>query len=169
MTIDEARELFAYNRWANDRVLRAAEALGEEQFTRDLHSSYPSVAATLAHILGAEWVWLSRWNGVSPTALPGDWSLDTLDDMRGRWRTIEAEQTRFIESLDDRRLAAPITYRNFAGHTFTVPLATLLRHLINHSSYHRGQVTTMLRQLGAAAVATDLVLYHTTETAVARP
>ncbi|HEX6307687.1 MAG TPA: DinB family protein [Longimicrobiales bacterium] len=162
MTTDEVKGLFAYNRWANDRVLRAAGTLSPEQFTRDLGSSYPSIAATLAHILGAEWVWLSRWNGISPTALPADWELGTLEDLGRRWQAVEAEQTRFIDALDDPRLAAPITYRNFAGDTFRVPLATLLRHLVNHSTYHRGQVTTMLRQLGAATVATDLVLHHNT-------
>jgi uncharacterized damage-inducible protein DinB len=166
MTIAEVQQLFAYNRWANDRILSATAVLSAEQFGRDMASSFPSVAATLAHILAAEWVWLSRWNGESPAGLPSDWGDDTHADLVSRWRRHEADQSRFLDSLDPARLAAPLSYRNTKGEPFIVPLEHLLRHVINHSTYHRGQVTTMLRQLGVPASATDYVLYCTTVAAL---
>jgi uncharacterized damage-inducible protein DinB len=162
MTIAEVQQLFAYNRWANDRILSAASALSAEQFSRDLASSFPSVAATLAHILAAEWIWLARWNGASPDGLPDVWSNDTHSQLVQRWRLHEAAQSQFLDSLDAARLVAPLSYRNTKGDSFTVPLEQLVRHVINHSTYHRGQVTTMLRQLGVPAPATDYVLYCTT-------
>src|SRR5690606_38104896 len=83
--IDELRDLFAYKRWASHRIVGAAAKLGDEALDRDLGSSFPSVRATLAHVLSAEWVWLSRWKGTSPTGLPGSWDLSTLDAIRARW------------------------------------------------------------------------------------
>jgi uncharacterized damage-inducible protein DinB len=158
--IPEILDLYAYNRWANDRVLDAAAALTPVELDRDLKSSFPSVRETLAHILTAEWVWLSRWNGVSPGGPPAGWDLSTLDGIRGRWSEVERERAALLASLDDDALERTIDYRNTKGEPFSSPLVHLLRHVVNHSSYHRGQVVTMLRQLGHAAPATDLVIYH---------
>lgn len=159
--LDEIRQLYEFNRWANGRILEAAAALDPEPFDRDLGSSFPSVRATLAHILGAEWIWLSRWNGTSPTAPPA-WPLDDVASLRARWTEVEAGQAALLAALTEDRLDQVIDYRNLAGEPYRSPLWQMLRHVVNHSSYHRGQVTTMLRQLGAAAPATDLILYFRT-------
>lgn len=157
--VDEIRDLYAYNRWANRRILEAAARLTPEELARDLGSSFPSVLGTLAHVLSAEWIWLERWRGTSPPGLPDDWDLSGLDLVRARWAGVEADQRAFVEGLDEAALDRVIAYRNTAGAPFENPLGQLLRHLVNHSTYHRGQVVTMLRQLGAAAVATDYVVY----------
>lgn len=167
MTIAEVQQLFSYNRWANARMLEAAGQLEAEQLTRDLGSSYPSVAATLGHILAAEWVWLARWNGVSPTGVPADWGDNGYAALVARWRAHESAQTSFLNTLDERRLQEPISYRNTKGEAARLPLDQLMRHLINHSTYHRGQVTTLLRQLDQTPPATDYVLYCLTIAAIA--
>jgi len=158
--IDELRELFAYNRWANHRILDAAAKLSAEALDKDLGSSFPSVRATLAHILSAEWVWLSRWKGTSPTGVPDSWDLSTLDSIRKRWAEVEREQQEFIDALGEDDLRRAVSYRNIKGQPFTSTMAQMLRHVVNHSTYHRGQVVTMLRQLGAEAVSTDLITYY---------
>jgi uncharacterized damage-inducible protein DinB len=158
--IDELRELFAYNRWANHRILDAAAKLSAEALDRDLGSSFPSVRATLAHILGTEWVWLRRWKGTSPTGVPDTWDLSTLDGIRARWAEVEREQREFIDSLGEEDLRRAVSYRNIKGEPFTNTMAQMLRHVVNHSTYHRGQVITMLRQLGAETVSTDLIAYY---------
>ena len=151
-------ELYRYHRWANARTLDAVSGLSPDDFARELGGSFGSVRGTLAHMLGAEWVWLSRWRGTSPDGFP-DWDVSTLDALRKRWRSLEADQTDFLEELTPEALDAPVTYRNTSGRTFTDPLAGLLRHVVNHATYHRGQVTTFLRMLDHAAPATDLVLF----------
>jgi uncharacterized damage-inducible protein DinB len=158
--IDEILELFAYNRWANERMLDATAALSQEELTRDLGGSFPSLRATLTHMLGAEWVWLARWKGVSPTGLPDAWDLSTHDAIRDRWRAIEQEQAAFLETLTDESIRRVVDYRLLSGAAFSNPLWQLLRHVVNHASYHRGQVTTLLRQLGRPAVSTDLIVFH---------
>ena len=158
--IEEVRELYAYNRWANDRILEAVAMLDAEAFGRDLGSSFPSVRDTLVHVLGAEWVWLSRWQGTSPTGLPGGWKLTTLAEVRSRWAEVTRDQLAFVAGLKEADLTVAVSYRNTRGESFTNTMGQMLRHVVNHSSYHRGQVVTMLRQLGAEAVSTDLIKFY---------
>jgi uncharacterized damage-inducible protein DinB len=161
----EIQQLYAYNRWANRRVLAPAAALSAEERGRDLGSSFPSLQATLAHVLGAEWIWLERWNGRSPSGLPGDWDLSEWPALERRWNEVEAAQARFVAALAEPDLQRAVDYRTTDGTPYVAPLGQLLRHVVNHSTYHRGQVVTMLRQLGAAAPSTDLVLYHREQSA----
>jgi uncharacterized damage-inducible protein DinB len=156
----EMRELYAYNRWASERAFEAASALSQEDLTRDLRNSFPSVLATLAHMVGAEWVWLTRWQGGSPTSVPNDWDVSTLGAVRDRWRRVERELSAFVEGLDASALERPLSYKTFTGESFTQPLSHMLRHVVNHSTYHRGQVTTLLRQLGGVPVSTDLIRFY---------
>jgi uncharacterized damage-inducible protein DinB len=157
--MDEIRDLYAYTRWANRRVLDAAARLSPEQLSRDLGSSFPSVRETLAHVLAGEWIWLTRWRGSSPPGLPESWDLSSLEVVRAQWAEVEADQRAFVEGLDEAALDRVVAYRDTRGDPYENPLGQLLRHVVNHSTYHRGQVITMLRQLGAEAVATDYVVY----------
>ncbi len=158
--LEEIRDLYAYNKWANERLLTASAALSEEQLTRDLRSSFPSVLATLTHILQAEWVWLERWTGNSPTGFPDAGNLGDTAALRQKWEEIEGRRQEFFAGLTDERLKEELRYRTIHGDEFRAPLWQLLRHVANHSTYHRGQVTTLLRQLGASPPSTDLVLFH---------
>jgi uncharacterized damage-inducible protein DinB len=161
--MDEFRRLYAFNRWANLRFLDALDGLSADELTRDMHSSFPTVLATLIHALGAEWIWLERWLGRSPTTFPDASALTSVAAVRARWDALWADQQAFLDGLDDGEGARPVTYRNMAGQEFTQPLGDLLRHVVNHASYHRGQLTTLLRQLGHGAPSTDLVLFLRTE------
>lgn len=156
----EIVQLFAFNQWARERLLGAVAALSDEQFTRDLGSSYPSVRATLVHIMSAEWVWLSRWNGISPTAMPAEWQSWDLAQIEAGWAALDAQLRSFVARLTGADLDRPVAYRSLGGDPFTSTLGQMLRHVVNHSTYHRGQVTTMLRQLGMPAPATDLILFY---------
>lgn len=157
---NEIRDLFAYNRWANRRILDAAATLDDDDLARDLGSSFPSVLATLAHIVAADWVWVRRWSGESPPGPPAEWDLSSLDRVRSKWDEIEAERDAVLAALDDDDLARDVRYRDTAGTPFTSRMDEILRHLVNHSTYHRGQVVTMLRQLGATPPATDLIAFY---------
>src|SRR5262245_14164905 len=99
MRIQHICDLYDYNGWANARTLSAVERLGQDEFRRDLGSSFRSIRDTLVHILGAEWLWLQRWNGVSPKAtLPSD-EFATIAPLRARWSEVQAGQKSFIEGL----------------------------------------------------------------------
>jgi uncharacterized damage-inducible protein DinB len=153
------RTLFEYDRWANARVLEAVSKVSAEQFVRDLGSSYRSIRDTLVHILSAELVWLSRWRGQSPQAHRNPAQFPNVEALQASWRELENELQVFLASLDDDKLRAPISYSTLAGQPQAQPLWQQMVHLANHSSYHRGQITTMLRQIGAVPVATDLIAF----------
>lgn len=160
--IGEIQELYEYNRWANGRVLDAVAALSEEQFTKNLGSSFPSVRDTLVHVLASEWVWLSRWEGVSPRGMPDGWASSQYDELRSRWREVEERQRQFVSGVTEAELDEAISYQTTTGEGFRTVLWQMLRHVANHSTYHRGQVITMLRQLGSEAVSTDLIHFYRT-------
>src|SRR5512143_44200 len=159
MTIDEARELFAYTAWANGRMFDAAAHLPLEQLSATVASSFPSIVGTLGHIVGAEWVWLRRWQGDSPTATPAWVAESSLSELRARLAAVEGERDAFLGQLADADLERIVEYRRVSGEAHADPLADLVRHAVNHSTYHRGQVATQLRQVGVHPPGTDLVIY----------
>ncbi|MBI1941325.1 MAG: DinB family protein [Acidobacteria bacterium] len=156
------RELFEYNYWARDRQFRACEPLTEEQFLRPMGSSYSSLRDTLAHLLFAEWIWLERWRGKSPTAQEArefaPEKSPTLDAIRDRWHGVESGVRDYLAGLNEEALRGSLSYRNLEGETWTYPLWQTLIHVINHQTYHRGQVTTLLVQLGAKPVSVDYLV-----------
>lgn len=165
MTPEEVRTLYAYNSWANHRVLDACAPLSAKQFTQNLHSSFPSVCDTLAHIMLAEWLWLERWQGRSPAFPPSDF-VD-LASIRARWQKIETDLNAYVQKLSAADLDRVVEYKNTKGHAFSNPMRQMLQHVVNHGTYHRGQITTMLRQLGATPLTTDLIAYYREQSGLA--
>ncbi len=84
----------------------------------------------------------------------------TLASVRLRWDPLAGELAGFVASQSAESVAKNVDYRNLKGDPMSYPLGQLMLHAVNHSTYHRGQVTTLLRQLGAQPVSTDLVLYY---------
>jgi uncharacterized damage-inducible protein DinB len=161
MTRAEAQTLIDYNYWARDRLLDAVQPLSPEQFTLDLGSSFRSVRDTLAHLHAAEWIWYRRWIGESPTALPPADRFPDLDSVASAWRDLEVQIRAYFSPLDDRALERVIDYKSTVGVAGASPLWQMLQHVVNHQTYHRGQVTTMLRQMGAAPPkAMDLIAFY---------
>ncbi len=159
MNKNDFQILYDFNRWANACVLDAAAKLTVEQYTRDLSNSFRSVRDTLTHILAAEWIWLRRWKGTSPRTFLNPADFPNIEALRAKWAEVEGEQMEFVNSLAEDALMTKITYVNVKGETWSYALWQMLQHLVNHSTYHRGQITTMLRQLGAEPAATDFLLF----------
>lgn len=159
MNIQDIRLLFAYNKWANRRILAATRIVEVEDFNRDLGTSYHSVRGTLVHLLWAEWVWLERWLGRSPRQVFATADFPDLAAIETRWATIEHGQEAFIETLTDEKLKTHISYENARGERWEYSLGHMMQHIVNHSTYHRGQVVTLLRQLGQTPPATDFLVY----------
>ncbi len=152
-------KMFAYGRWAQAKTFESLAPLSSEELNRKIGGSFGSIQATLAHIYGAEWVWLERWRGASPPALPESTDAWSLEDFRESWRPVEEGHRNFVTAVTPEQLSLPLTYVNFAGKTLTYPLGEALVHVANHGTYHRGQVATMLRQLSYSPISTDYVRY----------
>ena len=162
MTREDVRLLYEYDRWANSRILELVEALTPEQFTRDLGGSFPSIRDVLLHMVASSWAWLTYWKEPLPSdriltdlftrseTLFRSESLPTLAAAQAKWAEVENEQVEFVHEVTDELLGRTLPVGNTS-----VSLAHLMQHLANHSTYHRGQIAMMLRQLGAKAQATD--------------
>jgi uncharacterized damage-inducible protein DinB len=150
MNIHDLRTLLDYHYWARDRVLDAAGLLTPEQLTRDLGSSFKSVRDTLAHLYAAERVWCSRWQGTSPSTLNVADTFQDVASLRAEWRELEIEVRGVLDGLGEDGIARVMSYRMLSGEPRESVFWHMLQHVVNHASYHRGQATTMLRQLGAA-------------------
>jgi uncharacterized damage-inducible protein DinB len=159
VNIDDIQTLYAYNRWANRRLLAAARPVETRDFMRDLTTSHGSLKGTLVHILWGEWIWLRRWLGESPKRLFASEEFPDIASLESRWAEVERDQVSFIAGLTDEQLQATVSYENLQGQRWAYSLAHMMQHVVNHSSYHRGQVVTLLRQLGQIPPATDFLLF----------
>jgi uncharacterized damage-inducible protein DinB len=160
MTPEEMKILYDYNAWANRRELDVASKLTAEQFTKQMGSSFSSVRDTLAHIFGAEWVWLERFQGRSPSSLPDVAQFADVASLRERWLEHEARLLSFVGGLKQADLDRLMEYNTLKFGIYSNPLWQSMQHVVNHGTYHRGQITTMLRQLGAQPIPTDLMHFY---------
>jgi uncharacterized damage-inducible protein DinB len=149
MDANDVRRLYDYTDWANERMLGAIAGLSDEQFARDIVSSYRSIRDTLAHIAVAEFLWLRRWMGESPPREPEWMTGQSFDELRRKLHDIAAERRSYLSSLANADVEVTLHYRSVKGDAFALPLGDTLIHCANHSTYHRGQLVTMLRQVGA--------------------
>ena len=164
MDLVDVRHLFDYTEWANGLALHAAAGLSEENLRRDFGISHRSILGTLVHMAGAEWIWLERWHGHSPPKkeawlLWTDEACPDLNTLNERWREVIDRRTRFISELDESRLMSELSFKLLSGDPNSMRLVDQMQHVANHATMHRGQVVGMIRQLGLAPPATDLLFY----------
>jgi uncharacterized damage-inducible protein DinB len=163
MTPEQILELYDFNAWANQRAFDACAALTPQQFSQPIVSSFPSVRETLAHIVGGEWIWLLLWLDRPRTAdMLRNYSSKFADlaSIRAGWNELERERRDFLRGLTAADLDRVIEYQSLmVNRRFAYPLRQMLQHVVNHSTYHRGQLTTLLRQLGAEPCVTDFLFY----------
>jgi uncharacterized damage-inducible protein DinB len=161
--------LIDFHYWARDRVLAAVDALTPEQYERPMGNSFSSIRDTLNHIYQAEWIWYSRWNGVSPTSFPAD-QLPDVATLRARWSEIERNVRAVLVAAGEPGLSRIIEYRLMSGKEGASPLWQMVVHVVNHATYHRGQATTLLRQLGAVPPkSTDMIAWFRETAAASSP
>ena len=159
LSASTACDLLLYTLWADRQILGAVRQVGTEDLIRDAGVSFGSILGTLAHILGTQRVWLSRFSGISPGRVPSIEDFPTLPAWIAGWEETAAGLEAFLAGLSDEQLAAPVSWTNTRGASFTRPLWQPVMQLVNHTTYHRGQVVSLLRQMGYTAPSTDLIYY----------
>lgn len=159
LTVTDLRELYDFHHWATDRVFDAIASVNAEQLDRPWGGSFGTGRALLRHVVGVERMWCERWNGRSPTAIADFPASSAGSDFRNQWELVKADQRRFIETVTEEKLAASLEYVNTKGIASSYPLHVILRHCVNHGTYHRGQLTHLLRDLAIPVVSTDFLLF----------
>ena len=168
MNTHDLQTMLDYHYWARDRVLDALEPLPVDLYERDLGNSFKSIRETVTHIFAAEWAWYERWQGRSPTALVAADRFPTRAALRSAWDDHERQMRAFVDQLgpDVDRV---INYTLMSGAPGSSPVWQMVQHVVNHASYHRGQITTMLRQVGAQPPKpVDMIAYYRAKQAAAQ-
>jgi len=155
---DDIAALFAYDRWANRKVLGACGELTAEQYVAEPVAGWSSVRSTIYHIALATEFNLRALSSEPDDRIPNEADLATVDDAT---QLFERAYRRFEElspTLTPERLDTMLSFRA-AGRTFTLPHWAMLRHIVNHSTYHRGQVASKLKRFGIEQPITDFFFW----------
>ncbi len=146
-----------YNQWANKLMIDAILQLKAGAADKEINSSFPSVRRTVLHSWGAESIWLQRLLLAEHPVWHGDDLAITIEDACKRWQADSASLVNFVErQYDDRALQHVVEFYDRQKKTYKMPVYHVLQHVFNHATYHRGQLVTMLRQLGVTKIpATD--------------
>jgi uncharacterized damage-inducible protein DinB len=161
MQLRDIRLLFDYNYWATRRIVGIVATMDNAEFIKDRSSSHGGIRGTLAHTMGAEGIWLNRWKEEPVAYIPKETDFPELESLVQRWAPVERDVMAFCENLkSDEEIERVFHYKDLKGNPYSSRLCDAMQHLVNHSTYHRGQVVTMLRQAGVKPVATDLIAFY---------
>ena len=159
--VAQYRALADYNRWMNRKLTAVGLELTDEERTRDLGAFFGSVHATMHHLLLFDLTWMRR--------ITNDRERFDYTDASGR-RVVLTSNHQILypdfaafrdrrDALDEATLERPFRWRTTAGETHEGPLWWTVSHFFNHQTHHRGQVTTLLKQLGRDPGVTDLGIF----------
>lgn len=152
--------LAKYNVWANNLVFEWLSSIDDDQWNQHIESSFSSIKETCIHVLSAEHIWHQRLIKVEVPVWLADDVKGSRDEVLIAWRKASASLLSYVGTLNDDELSAPLYYKRINGEAYTQPVQEILIHVFNHSTYHRGQLVTMLRQVGFTEVtSTDYLLY----------
>lgn len=159
ITKELLRDLFEYVRWADGQLITAARSVGDDAYHREQGISLGSIHKLQVHMMAAQWVWLCRWRGESPTRIENHEDYPNRDSVEQRWPLVHSAIFDFLGLQSPKSLAREVQYRNLKGEIFTAPLAELMMHVIDHAAYHRGQLNTMIKKAGGTPQPISYVNY----------
>ena len=159
--VDVIRRLYAYNAWANGQVLEAASRLTEDEFSRKQGASFESVEGNLAHIVGAQIVWLQRWTGgTNPKPALEFQKMRGLAAIRDAFAQSHEGLREFAEALTDERLERVLAYHDSAGNPHERVMWQLMAHVANHGTHHRAETAMAMGAVGKPMRELDYVFFE---------
>ncbi|MCB0661506.1 MAG: DinB family protein [Saprospiraceae bacterium] len=154
------RHYVSYNRWANHIIVNFLHDISQEDFSEDMKNSFPSIQATVLHLYAAESVWLGRLKGNPDAPFPLFEKFPSKKESLDLWESTSKDFEKFMSTCTDDFATQSITYHRMEKVEQT-EAKWILHHVMNHSTFHRGQIITMLRQLGYDDLPmTDFIKYQ---------
>ena len=148
---------FDYHQWATERVCDMLTGIEEEVMEKEIPSSFPGLKRTLSHMAWAESLWLNRILGEKPKFPRQEWRKMPTDEILSNYSTYNQKLMQALKEMD---LETKINYTNTAGNNYTNTIHEIGVHVVNHASYHRGQIVTLLRQINFTDIlAFDFIAY----------
>jgi uncharacterized damage-inducible protein DinB len=152
MMIDVSRQ-YAYHKWATLKVIQHVGQLPEELYTQKIKSVFPSIYETFKHMFEVDEIWFSRLKGMEIA----NRQFLKREDLLVQYENILTNFEDFLKGEED--FGRIIQYRNSEGELYKNTVCELVQHVVNHGTYHRGNLSAMLRQLNSQTVATDYVCF----------
>ncbi len=143
----------AYHKWATLKVVQHLEQLPSSLYHQAIISVFPSINHTCEHMIKADEVWLSRLQDKEARTF----SNSTPKILRENYEVVLNDLVTFIEN--EKTENRVITYKSFDGKTFSNTVEEIIQHIVNHGTYHRGNISAMLRQLNNRSVPTDYLYF----------
>ncbi len=161
MLKNQLLKLAQYNLWANSTLLDWMIKAGEELADAKCESSFPTLRKTIYHIYDAEFAWIVRLTNQELKYWPPSRDFNfTLMEFASVLKMQSQTLIDFVNQTDENNLNDKIEYPNVKGVLFSNTIADIINHVINHGTYHRGQLITMMRTLGYTDLgATDYIAY----------
>lgn len=154
------KQYATYNIWANKRILDVLLAMPEEKQMAELPSSFTSLFKTVLHMLDAENIWWQRMKMNERVNIPSENFNGTLKDAADSLLQQSKLWEEWVSNASPLSIEHVFQYYNNKKEHFKIPVYQMLQHVFNHSTYHRGQLVNMLRQLGVDKIpATDFALW----------
>jgi uncharacterized damage-inducible protein DinB len=155
--------LAAYNCWADQIVMGWLDQIDQQQWNQIITSSFSSIRQTAIHIASAEKIWIDFWTmAPDPVYLSAHFD-GTKQDLMDIWKETSQGLQNFINNYPEENYLQPVTFRYPRGGTGQLEFWQTFSHIINHSTYHRGQLVTLLRQVGFINLRSiDLATYYIT-------
>ncbi|WP_409252333.1 DinB family protein [Bacillus sp. SCS-153A] len=152
--MEKISQLFHYHVWATDKLLAYIEKEVPDTFSVQIESVFPSIRETFQHQYEVDCLWYGRMNNsyqndLEKPSSPGDYRL--------AFQSLHQAMNRFI--AESRDLTSMVSYRTSEGEEFKNRVEDLLQHLVNHGTYHRGNIGAMLRQQGSPGCSTDYIYF----------
>lgn len=159
MRAAQARDMAAYNRWMNQKIIALCEQLGDEERKQDRQAFFKSIHGTLNHILVADKIWMGRFIGEPYAAAGLDAELHAdFEALKNDRENTDQDIIDWAGSLSDEVLDGTLEYQsviNPAPRRYEMWFA--VSHFFNHQTHHRGQLTTLLTQAGLDVGVTDMI------------
>lgn len=150
----------AYNRWANALLLDLVTTLPVTQQQQEITSSFPGLMKTFLHLLDAESIWWQRVKLQENVSFPSQTFTGSFNDLARMIRKQDEQWLQWVTNVPESMFAHEFIYQNTKKESFKQATFQMLLHLFNHGTYHRGQIVTMLRQLGITKIpATDYIIF----------
>lgn len=150
-----------YNVWANKLIAEILCALPKDKRQQEMVGSFPSIQKTTLHIWGAENIWLQRLQMAEHVIVVTENDEDSFDDTCRQWLKTSEGLLLFTQKIhDERGFEHQFHYKNIKNEHFKSKVWECLHHVFNHSTFHRGQLITYLRQLGITQIpSTDFITF----------
>jgi uncharacterized damage-inducible protein DinB len=159
VSMDRYKSLIEYNIQSNQRVLAQLRDFPQHDFEKELGGSFPSLKLTIRHLLESDWIWLKRWQGEPLAMLPSHWNTNSVDSIQAIWAPIQDDIDSYFSICLPEQLDQNVRFTTKKGDTYALLLWQTINHVVNHGTYHRGQITNMVRMLGYQPVVTEMFLF----------